>query len=85
MVLAAIADTGPLTELTYEQIRTGLRYVLDEEAPQRHEVTRVLEEMARISREQIDGEPVLDYDTEMSTLHIADPFFAYFLRWGRTN
>jgi hypothetical protein len=82
VVLAAIAETGPLTELTYEQLRAAIRSVI-EEPPQRHEVTRVLEEMARISRDNIEGEPVLDYDTELSTLYIADPFFAYFLRWGR--
>ena len=81
-MLAAIAETGPLTELTYEQLRAAIRSVI-EEPPQRHEVTRVLEEMARISRDNIEGEPVLDYDTELSTLYIADPFFAYFLRWGR--
>jgi hypothetical protein len=39
--------------------------------------------MTKISREVIDGEPVLDYDVELSTLFIADPFFAYYLRWGR--
>lgn len=82
-VLAAIAHTGPLTTLTYEQLRAALRQVLDEEPPQRHEVTRVLDEMVKIAREEIEGEPVLDYDLELSTLYIADPFFAYFLRWGR--
>lgn len=83
VVLAAIAHTGPLTTLTYEELRAAIRNVLAEEPPQRHEVTRVLDELVKISRDQIEGEPVLDYDAELSTLHIADPFFAYFLRWGR--
>ena len=52
------------------------------EPPQRHEVTRVLEEMSKIAREKIEGEPVVDYDEELSTLYISEPFFAYFLRWG---
>jgi hypothetical protein len=26
--------------------------------------------------------PVVDYDAELGTLHISDPFFAYYLRWG---
>jgi hypothetical protein len=81
-VLAAIAATGPATELRYEQLRTSLKNVLADEPPQRHEVTRVLEEMSKIARTQIEGEPVVDYDVELSTLYIADPFFAYFLRWG---
>lgn len=82
VVLAAIADTGPLTKLTYEELRASLRKVMTSDPPQRHEVTRILEEMTRIARDQIEGEPVVDYDEELSTLFISDPFFAYFLRWG---
>jgi hypothetical protein len=81
-VLAAIAATGPATAITYEQLRTSLRNVLADEPPQRHEVTRVLEEMNKIARDQIEGEPVVDYDDQLGTLYISDPFFAYFLRWG---
>jgi hypothetical protein len=81
VVLAAMAYTGPRTKLTYEELRAALRDLLDE-PPQRHEVTRVLEEMSRIARDQIEGEPVVDYDDKLGTLYIADPFFAYFLRWG---
>ena len=84
-VLAGIAKTGPLTELTYEQLRSALRDVLTSDPPQRHEVTRVLEEMSKIARKEIEGEPVVDYDEELATLYISDPFFAYFLRWGLTD
>jgi hypothetical protein len=81
-VLTAIAATGPLTELAYPDLRTSIRDVVQGEPPQRHEVTRVLEEMTKIAREKMEGEPVVDYDEELETLHISDPFFAYFLRWG---
>ncbi len=81
-VLTAIAKTGPKTELHYNDLRASLRDVLNSEPPQRHEVTRVLEEMTKIAREKIDGEPVVDYDVALETLYISDPFFAYFLRWG---
>lgn len=84
-VLAAIATTGPLTKLTYEELRSSLKEVLASDLPQRHEVTRVLEEMAKIARERIEGEPVVDYDPELATLYISDPFFAYYLRWGATE
>ena len=79
-VLFAIASTGPQTKLAYEDIRTGLRTVLSDEVPQAHEVTRILEKMSEIAREKIEGEPVVDWDG--SFLHISDPFFAYYLRWG---
>jgi hypothetical protein len=81
-VLVAIAATGPLTQITYEELRASLREVLASDPPQRHEVARVLEEMAKIAREQIEGEPVVDYDASMATLFISDPFFAYYLRWA---
>ncbi len=81
-MLTAIAATGPLTALTYTDLRGSLRDVLASEPPQRNEVTRVLDEMTKIAREKIEGEPVVDYDEELSTLYISDPFFAYFLRWG---
>ena len=84
-VLAGIAHTGPLTSMTYEELRSALRYVLSEDPPQRHEVTRVLEEMSKIARDEIEGEPVVDFDAELGTLHISDPYFAYFLRWAIRN
>ena len=81
-VLAAIASTGPVTELPYDQLRVALREVLAGDLPQLHEVTRVLLAMSKIAREQIEGEPVVDYDEDYKTLHISDPFFAFDLRWG---
>lgn len=81
-VLHAIADTGPLTTLTYEDLRTSLRNVLATDSPQRHEITNVLKQMTHIAREDIEGEPVLEYDSELDTLHLVDPYFAYYLRWA---
>jgi hypothetical protein len=34
------------------------------------------------SQGQSRGEPVVEYDEELSTLHVSDPYFAFFLRWG---
>lgn len=81
-VLKAIASTGPQTSLTYEEIRSALRDVLSDEVPQSYEVTRVLDEMTKIARQDIEGEPVVDWDVDLRTLYISDPFFAFFLRWG---
>jgi hypothetical protein len=80
-VLAAIAATGPRTQLPYDELRASLRKVLASEAPQRHEVTRVLDEMTKIAK-RIEGEPVIEYDEELDMIYISDPFFAFFLRWG---
>lgn len=84
-VLAAIENTGPRTTLVYEEIRSSLREILTSELPQRHEITNVLEQMTSIAKDKIEGEPVLEYDADYSTLHLADPFFAYYLRWAPAN
>jgi len=81
-VLQAISATGPRTTLPYEDLRVSLREVLAGDLPQRHEITNVLEQMTRIARDQIEGEPVLEYDTDYSTVYLVDPYFAYYLRWA---
>lgn len=81
-ILLAIAKTGPKTSLTYGEIRSALRYILRDQIPEAHEITRVLDMMTEISKKYIEGEPIVDYDKELSTLYISDPFFAYYLRWG---
>ncbi|MFJ3081671.1 ATP-binding protein [Streptomyces halstedii] len=82
-VLEAIANTGPTLAIEYDQLRVSLREVLKDEVPQRHEVTRVLDQMTKIAKEDIEGEPVVDYHESLSTLHVSDPYFAFYLRWGQ--
>jgi hypothetical protein len=79
-VLFAIASTGPKTKLTYEEIRAGLQTVLSDGVPQGNEVVRILEKMSELARDNIDGEPVVDWHSYH--FHISDPFFAYYLKWG---
>jgi hypothetical protein len=81
-VLLSIARLRPgMTTLEYEEIRASLRDVVDE-LPQAHEVSRVLEHMAAIQADDAASAPVLDWDKDERRLHITDPFFAFFLRWG---
>lgn len=84
-VLAAIAYTGPALSIEYEELRSAIRAVLKSDPPQRHEITRVLDQMTQIAREKVEGEPVLEYDEDLSTLHISDPYFAFYLRWGEAG
>lgn len=52
------------------------------EIPQSHEVSRVLVKMTEIARDKIEGEAVIEWDDDEKILHIIDPFFAFYLRWG---
>jgi hypothetical protein len=81
LILLGIAKTGPKTRLSYEDIRGALRDILFDTMPRSNEITAVLEHMTAIAK-TIPGEPVVEWDKEYSTLHVTDPFFAYYLRWG---
>jgi hypothetical protein len=81
LVLAAIAHTGPKTTISDTELRESIRAIMSGDPPASHEVPRVLDQMTEIARKG-KGEPVVDYMADERTLHIADPFFAYYLKWG---
>lgn len=84
VVLIALAELKPGVEtIEYEPLRTSIRAILNDALPQANEVSRVLEHMARISSTDESSVPVIDYEKDDRKLHITDPFFAFFLRWGR--
>lgn len=80
--LHGIAETGPKTEISYEELRASMKKVLAENIPQGHEITRVLAKMDEIAKLELHGEPVIDWDKENTKLYIADPFFAFYLKWA---
>jgi len=83
VVLYALARLGPgLDTIEYEVLRGAIRDILADNIPQAHEVTRVLEKMAEIATGDEASTPVLDWDKGERKLHITDPFFAFFLKWG---
>lgn len=83
VVLMALAYLKPtVATIEYEELRSAIRAVLDDELPQAHEVSRVLEQMAKVSSLDESSVPVIDYEKDERKLHITDPFFAFFLRWG---
>ncbi|MCK9506709.1 MAG: hypothetical protein M0Q95_21335 [Porticoccaceae bacterium] len=82
LVLHALAHIRPgLVTIEYEELRAAIREVA-REAPQLHEVARVLRHMASIAASDESSTPVIDFEEEEKILHITDPFFAFYLRWG---
>lgn len=85
LVLHALAHIQPgLITLEYEELRTAMKEVAID-APQLHEVARVLRHMATIAASDESSTPVIDFEEEEKVLHITDPFFAFYLRWGNLN
>lgn len=84
LVLHALAHLRPgLVSLEYEDLRAAIREVSDTQIPQLHEVARVLKHMASIAANDQSSTPVIDFEDDEKKLHITDPFFAFYLRWGR--
>lgn len=82
-VLRAVASLSPgVSTLNYEQIRGALRQILKADYPNANEVSRVLEKMSEISSSDESSVPVIDFDKTDRLLHITDPFFALYLKWG---
>lgn len=83
LVLHGLAHIRPgLISLEYEELRTAIREVSGAQIPQLHEVARVLKHMATIAATDQSSTPVIDFEEEEKKLHITDPFFAFYLRWG---
>lgn len=86
VVLKALAALKPGEEsISYEEIRTSIKSVIESNPPQSHEITRVLEHMSKIAVDDNTSAPVLDYEKEDGVLHITDPFFSFFLKWGNIH
>lgn len=86
LVLHALASLRPgLITLEYEDLRSAIRDVTAQDQPQLHEVARVLKHMADIAATDQSSTPVIDFDEEDKRLHITDPFFAFYLRWGNLD
>lgn len=83
LVLHALAHMKPgLISIEYEQLRTAIREVSATAVPQLHEVARVLKHMSSIAATDQSSTPVIDFEDDEKKLHITDPFFAFYLRWG---
>lgn len=83
LVLHSLAHLRPgLVSLEYEDLRTAIRNVSATQIPQLQEVARVLKHMATIASTDQSSTPVIDFEEDEKKLHVTDPFFAFFLRWG---
>lgn len=83
LVLHGLAHIQPaLVTLEYEELRAAIRNVSAQDVPQLHEVARVLKHMSDIAATDESSTPVIDFDEEEKRLHVTDPFFAFYLRWG---
>lgn len=82
--LMAIAKTGPLAVITYDELRTSISDVLSDRIPQKHEITSALKHLAKISHGP-GLESAIDWNEESRSVTIADPYLRFYLRWQIRN
>ncbi len=85
-LLMALAKLGPKPRTQYDELRATLRDIIEEgQVPQKHEVTAALTHMSKIAREQIQGEPPLEFVKDEDALVITDPFLLFYMRWQKNK
>lgn len=83
LVMEALKYMRPGVEtISYDTLKANIRAVIDEDIPQRHEISRVLDKIAEISYTDPSSTPVIDWQKEDDCLTVTDPFFAFFLKWS---
>lgn len=83
LVLHALAFIKPgIQTISYEDIRAAIKEISLTPMPQSNQVSNALEHMSKISTSDESSTPVIDWDENDGVLHITDPFFAYYLKWG---
>lgn len=79
-ILAALGGLQETSRVTPEDIRQKLVEILEPKSvPLKHQITNVLKQMDRIAKNDIEGEPAIDFKDDI--LHIVDPFFMFYIRW----
>lgn len=66
-----------------DQLRGMLSTILRGEPPEMDEIAWVVQQMANVKSADNSSVSIIDYERDVKKLHITDPFFAFFLKWGQ--
>lgn len=84
VVMEGLKELKPGVEsISYELLRNNIRDILAENPPQKNEISRVLDQIAKISYTDTSSTPVIDWQREDNIITVTDPFFAFFLKWAK--
>lgn len=84
VVMEGLKELKPgIESMPYELLRNNIKDILAEAPPQKNEISRVLDQIAKISYTDTSSAPVIDWQRDDNLITITDPFFAFFLKWAR--
>jgi hypothetical protein len=79
-LLLSLAESGPKSVISYDELRESLGDILVEQIPQKHEITSALKHLSRISRE-IGAGSAVDWDDDNREVNLVDPYLRFYLCW----
>ncbi|MGN6208857.1 AAA family ATPase [Asticcacaulis sp.] len=83
-LMLALSALGPKPRTHYDEIRSALKDLMEEgQLPQKHEISAALAHMSKIARENIEGEPPLEFVKSEDALVITDPFLLFYMKWEK--
>lgn len=86
VILFSLSTLKPgLQTYVYEDIRSAIRESINDSLPASNQISRTLKYMSEIAINDESSTPVIDWEADDYRLHITDPYFAFFLRWGLTK
>jgi len=80
VTLLAIAETGPMPVISYEELRGCMNKVLSDKMPQKHEITSALKHLANIAMKE-GRDAAIDWDDGKREVNVVDPYLRFYLRW----
>ena len=81
-ILKGISLIGPKLKINYQEIKDKLAEITVNARITAGQIKKILNNMDRIAKNEIKGEPIIEWDKEDEVLYIVDPYFAFYLRWG---
>ncbi|WP_035564193.1 hypothetical protein [Hymenobacter sp. IS2118] len=85
IILDAIASGEPALSFSYQNLKERVKALITDDSgePRGIDITKALIQMGNSVKDRLGEDRVLDYDHELETLNILDPYFLYYLRWAK--
>jgi len=86
IVLHVLKEIRPgIQTIHFNELREAMAKIIEhsDQLPRTEEVRRVLKAMAQIASHDESSTPVFDWEEHEESLHMTDPFFVFYLKWGR--
>jgi hypothetical protein len=82
VIMMALANAGSRSKTSYDDLRSEVRLIIHAQGKmlQKNEITSALSHMTAIAKNDIKGEPVIEWVKERNEVVITDPFLIFYMK-----